>query len=316
MDSAPLLGQLRIPTPAVVRDVWPTEAYHFTPWLAEHLDLVAEHVGLGPLELVEMEKSIPGTGRALDILARLPTGEVVAIENQYGTVDHDHFTRGLAYAVGLNAVALVLVAEGHLDEFRAVASYLNSVAERSDADRRIAVYLLSLAVEMVEDYVVPRLSLVESPNPWIQGLTSQPTLQPKSIEEFFAAVPEPTRDDMRKVLDWWTSEPKGSVRSGAQTAISLDRPRPGTLNQATSHIVFSTNGTYTIQRGYILDAGIVPSSRQDEFDAFIRENFPDVLWQGKHYHLNGPGAPDLLAVQSFVEWLDALDYAPTSGGAL
>ena len=77
--------------------------------------------------------------------------------------------------------------------------------------------------------------------------------------------------------------------------------------------MFSTNGTYTIQRGYILDAGIVPSNCQDEFDAVIRETFPDVLWQGKHYHLNGPGAPDLLAVQSFVEWLDGVAaYPPTS----
>ena len=314
MDEASLLQQLRIPESAAVRDVWPSEPYDFTPWLADHLEMVAEHLKLGSLELVETEKSIPGTGRALDILARLPTGGLVAIENQYGVVDHDHFTRGLAYAVGLNAVALVLVAEGHLDEFRAVAAYLNSVAERSDAESRIGIYLLSLSVEQVEEYVIPRFSLLESPNTWIEGLTNQRALQPKSIEDFFAAVAEPTRSEMRKVLDWWVSEPKGSVRSGAQTAISLDRPRPGTVNVPTSHVVFNTNGTFTLQRGYLLNAGIVPSDRQEEFDSFIRETFPEVVWQGKHYHLNGPGAPDLLAVQALVEWLDSLDYAPLKDG--
>ena len=79
---------------------------------------------------------------ALDILARQPTGELVAIENQFGKLNHDHLTRGLAYAVGLRAPTLVLVSEEHMNEFRAVASYLNSLAERSEGDVRIGVYLV------------------------------------------------------------------------------------------------------------------------------------------------------------------------------
>jgi hypothetical protein len=309
MPDAPLIAQLRIPSMAVVRDVWPSEPSDFTPWLSQHLELVAEVTGLGPLELVETEKSIPGTGRALDILARLPTGESIAIENQYGTVDHDHFTRGLAYAVGLNAVALVLIAEGHLDEFRAVAGYLNSLAERSEADHRIGVYLVGLSVEMVEQYVVPRLALLESPNSWVEGI-AQVAAGFRSIEEFESAVPDNARGVMGEVIRWWTEQPTGTVRLGAQTAISLDRPRPGHPNRPLSHVVLNRNGTYTIQRGYLLEGGAVPSDKQGDFDSFLRETFPGVAWQGKNYHLNSQGPPEIEPIKKLVQWLDAASSAP------
>ena len=122
------IDRLRFPIPEDIRKVWASEPKDFTPWLAHHLDLLADQLELGSLELVDTEVQVPGTLRALDILARTPTGELVAIENQFGVSDHDHLTRGLAYAVGLGAVGLVVVAEEHLSEFRAVAGYLNSLA--------------------------------------------------------------------------------------------------------------------------------------------------------------------------------------------
>ena len=52
------------------------------------------------------------------------------IENQCGRADHDHLTRGLAYAVAPpRARGLVVIAEQHRDEFRAVAEYLNDLAD-------------------------------------------------------------------------------------------------------------------------------------------------------------------------------------------
>lgn len=51
-------------------------------------------------------------------------GRRVAIENKYQAVDNDHLTRGLAYAVGHKARALVVIAEEHRPEL-AAAEYLN-----------------------------------------------------------------------------------------------------------------------------------------------------------------------------------------------
>ena len=79
-------------------EAWRGEAADFTPLLAHQIDAVGAAIS----EFV--------------------------IENQYGRADHDHLTRGLAYAVARRARGLVVVAEQHRDEFRAVAQYLNERA--------------------------------------------------------------------------------------------------------------------------------------------------------------------------------------------
>lgn len=152
------------PEQVSLRSAWPREDSDFTPWLAENLAYLAD-VGLEDLELINTEVVVPGVGRQLDILAELPNGNRVAIENQYRHADHDHFTRGLAYAVGLETRTLVIIAESHRDEFIAVADYLNRAAERLD-DIGIAIFLVSVRVEKVGEYLIPRFEAVARPNEW------------------------------------------------------------------------------------------------------------------------------------------------------
>ena len=38
-----------------IREAWPNEARDFTPWLAEHLEWLAEDLNLGPLDLEATE---------------------------------------------------------------------------------------------------------------------------------------------------------------------------------------------------------------------------------------------------------------------
>ena len=87
-----------------IREVWPGEARDFTPWMADNLDVIGDQLGIAELTLDSIEVPIPG-GRALDVLAIDSDGERWAIENQYGVGDHDHLTRGLAYAVALDCRA-------------------------------------------------------------------------------------------------------------------------------------------------------------------------------------------------------------------
>ena len=52
------------PQPSSLRAVWPDEARHFTPWLAENLDWL-DSLELGALELVRTEMQLPKVGRSL-----------------------------------------------------------------------------------------------------------------------------------------------------------------------------------------------------------------------------------------------------------
>jgi len=116
------------------------------------------------LEMVEMRDEKSGSGmRSLDILASLPDGTRVAIENQYGEGDHDHLTRGLAYAVNLDCPILIVVAENHKPEFRAVADYLNRIAENDDD--AIAVFLVRFGLlEAADGSRFPQIEIQAEPN--------------------------------------------------------------------------------------------------------------------------------------------------------
>ena len=106
-----------------IREVWPTEDGHFTPWLGENLDKLGAELGMD-LELVATEAPV-GTFR-LDVHARdtYSQGEVV-IENQFGQTDHSHLGQILTYAGGFDAKAVVWIAENFRDEHREALDFLN-----------------------------------------------------------------------------------------------------------------------------------------------------------------------------------------------
>lgn len=152
-------------SPVNIREVWPGEARDFTPWMADHVDVLGEHLGIGELAIEAIEVPIPG-GRALDVLAVDTDGAKWAIENQYGVGDHDHFTRGLAYAVALECRAVVIVAEGHRDEFIAVADEWNRYSE-AYGQEGIRVFLAVIEAWRIGDSAPGfRFRLVAGPNEW------------------------------------------------------------------------------------------------------------------------------------------------------
>ncbi|MDE0234551.1 MAG: DUF4268 domain-containing protein [bacterium] len=90
------------------RELWNHEEHDFTPWLANHLHLLGNEIGL-TLELVARER--PVGPFSLDILAKEPdTGVLVAIENQLEWTDFQHFGQLLTYATGSKAQVVIWVA--------------------------------------------------------------------------------------------------------------------------------------------------------------------------------------------------------------
>ena len=103
-----------------LRDVWPDEALHFTPWLSKNLDRLTEVIGI-ELRLLETEAAVEPF--RVDILARnLADGSLVVIENQLEPSDHTHLGQILTYLAGREAETVIWIAsdfqEAHLSAVR------------------------------------------------------------------------------------------------------------------------------------------------------------------------------------------------------
>jgi len=164
-----------------IREVWPGEARDFTPWMADNLDVIGDQLRIAELTLESTEVPIPG-GRALDVLATDSDGHKWAIENQYGVGDHDHLTRGLAYAVALDCRALIVVAEAHRDEFVAVAEEWNRYSEAFGTDG-IRVFLVVVEAWRIGDSAPGyRFRIAAGPNEWISSARSSARSKARSSE--------------------------------------------------------------------------------------------------------------------------------------
>src|SRR6476660_3062176 len=146
METSPTMGRAEF---GRLSAAWRGEAADFTPLLSQQLDLLGEAIGIDLVTVGKAEVATDG-GRRIDIVASTDDGAEFVIENQYGRADHDHLTRGLAYAVARRARGLVVVAEEHRDEFRAVAQYLNDLAEL-DRERGISVWLVEAKAVRIGD---------------------------------------------------------------------------------------------------------------------------------------------------------------------
>lgn len=106
-----------------LREAWPDEALHFTPWLADNLHVLGKVLGI-ELELVEAEAGVQEFWA--DILARNPKDDrKVLIENQLEKSDHTHLGQILTYLAGLEASTIVWVAKDFSDAHLSAVSWLN-----------------------------------------------------------------------------------------------------------------------------------------------------------------------------------------------
>ena len=153
-----------------VRDTWPNEAQHFTPWLASEpgLKLLGETLGV-ELELETTEKFV-GPFKA-DILAKRTDtvdDHYVLIENQLERTDHLHLGQLLTYAAGLKAATIIWVAINFTDEHRAALDWLNEITADSFEFYGLEIELWKIG----ESAPAPKLNLVVRPNDWSRATKS------------------------------------------------------------------------------------------------------------------------------------------------
>lgn len=294
-------------TRSPLQSVWPNEAFDFTPWLAEHLDWLAEDLGFGALNLEGTEVTIPG-GRSLDILASDELGRLVAIENQFRTVDHDHLTRGLAYAVGLNATdrtvsALIVIAEGHRDEFVAVVDYLNECAD-ARGEKGIHVFLVEAeTVRIDESSPAVQFKVVAGPNEWEGAIRSARTANLPSATEILAQLDPDDAEKAQRILDYWESR-DNTFFLPATNSIALFARNTHAANKRVhvGAIELNHGGVFMCAPGRLSDTGRVTQDDLDTFESLLGA-LPPTVSKGAGYFqsflLSELQTDDAIAVLSF-----------------
>ena len=166
-----------------VHEMWPSEPFDFTPWLAENLWLLGGAVGL---ELQEVQQEAPVGPFSLDILAKVPsTGAKVAIENQLEWTDMSHLGQLITYATGCAAHIAIWVAPEFRYEHAEALHRLNEV--KGDGIRFYGVKVEVFKKE--NSQLQPRLRKVVYPGGWNTGITQPPgetmSSRARQFQEFF-----------------------------------------------------------------------------------------------------------------------------------
>lgn len=146
-----MIGKLeRVP----LRSVWSHEAYAFTVWLTDNIEILGEEIGL---ELSNAEREQAAGSFSADIVAEDSAGNPVVIENQYGKSDHDHLGKLLTYLTSFEATtAIWIVEEARPEHLRAVA-WLNEASSGS-------FFLVKIeAIRIGESLPAPLLTVLVGP---------------------------------------------------------------------------------------------------------------------------------------------------------
>ena len=192
MPSATNFGELKVLNPRVA---WPNEARDFTPWLATHITNLGQVLDM-QLELTATETRVGDF--CLDILAKdLNSDRQVIIENQFGPTNHDHLGKLLTYAAGIDATAVVWVAEEIREEHREALEWLN---RRTDANTHFFAVVVEV-IQIDDSRPAPRFKPVVFPNEWQRAVRDsterEPSARAESYRRFFQTLIDELRETYR-----------------------------------------------------------------------------------------------------------------------
>lgn len=138
-----------------LREAFKHEAYDFTRWLEENLDVLNNTLDI---TLSNAEREAAAGDFSVDLVAEDEAGGKVIIENQLEKSNHDHLGKVITYLVAMEAhTAIWIVSEPRAEHISAI-TWLN---ESSTAD----FYLLKLeAVKIGDSEPAPLLTLIVGPS--------------------------------------------------------------------------------------------------------------------------------------------------------
>lgn len=146
------IGKLqRVP----LREVWKHEAYDFTQWLQDNIDVLNTALDLN---LVNVNREQAAGSFSIDLVAEDEGGGTVIIENQLEKSNHDHLGKLITYLTAMSARAAIWIVSEPRPEHVAAVAWLN---ESTSAD----FYLLKVeAVRIGESPAAPLLTKIVGPS--------------------------------------------------------------------------------------------------------------------------------------------------------
>lgn len=138
-----------------LREVWRHEAYDFTRWLQDNIDVLNESLNLS---LINVEREQAAGSFSIDLVAEREGGGKVVIENQLEKSNHDHLGKLLTYMVAMEAQTAVWIVSEPRPEHVSVVAWLN---ESSSSD----FFLVKVeAVRIGVSPPAPLLTLIVGPS--------------------------------------------------------------------------------------------------------------------------------------------------------
>ncbi|MFC1639845.1 hypothetical protein ACFL3B_03665 [Gemmatimonadota bacterium] len=111
-----------------LRKVWKHEAYDFTQWIEDNVDVVSDVIDI---ELANAEREQAAGTFSIDLVAEDTQGNPVVIENQLEKSDHDHLGKLITYLTAMGAnTAIWIVSDPRPEHVRAV-TWLNESSTAS-----------------------------------------------------------------------------------------------------------------------------------------------------------------------------------------
>ncbi len=147
-----MIGKIeRVP----LRDLWKHEAYDFTAWLQDNIDVLNDVLGLS-LSNPEREQSAGSFN--VDLVAEDEAGNPVIIENQLEKSDHNHLGKLITYLTAIGAKAAIWIVADPRPEHVGAISWLN---ESSSAN----FYLFKVeGIRIGDSEPAPLLTLIVGPS--------------------------------------------------------------------------------------------------------------------------------------------------------
>ncbi|RLB87243.1 MAG: DUF4268 domain-containing protein [Deltaproteobacteria bacterium] len=147
-----MIGKIeRVP----LREVWRHEAFDFTQWLQDNIDVLNNVIDLN---LSNPEREQAAGSFNIDIVAEDDAGNPVIIENQLEKSDHDHLGKILTYLVAMGAKSAIWIVSNPRPEHISAISWLN---ESSAAN----FYLLKIeAIKIENSPPAPLLTVIVGPS--------------------------------------------------------------------------------------------------------------------------------------------------------
>lgn len=138
-----------------LREVWQHEAYDFTNWLQDNIDVLNAALDIN---LVNVDREQAAGSFSIDLVAEDEGGAKVIIENQLEKSNHDHLGKLITYLTAMGAKAAIWIVSDPRPEHVAAIAWLNDTGSAR-------FYMVKVeAVKIGESPAAPLFTLIVGPS--------------------------------------------------------------------------------------------------------------------------------------------------------